>query len=237
MEMPWGSASLEDQIYICRTLTLVALGERGILTRKMLLLLLIGFCAACLTLNCCGKEVTAQNVSEKSRVFVVGYMQDSRVLQTQMGYKGAKLVAGSSGSGIATKTVDTYVYSDSSMDELYYKTSTEFDYQPYTPPLTFTQSDLRNVLCAKNYEVGSVYSERYTNLTDLIKDTYVYQDDNVSIYDIDSEVRGMATIGSMARKSAKTQASYLMTGTYVGYSDLRFEIQAGDQSILYLPCP
>jgi hypothetical protein len=212
-------------------------GVRGFLMRQMLLLLLIALCAACLALNCCGKEVTAQNVSEKSRVFVVGYMQDSRILQTQTGYKGAKLVSGSSGSGIATKTVDSYVYSDSSMDELYYKTTTEFDYQPYTEPLTFTQSDLRNVLCAKNYEVGSVYSERYTNLTDLIKDTNIYQDDNVSIYDIDSEVRGVATIGSMVRKGPKTQASYFMTGKYVGYSDLRFEIQAGDLSILYLPCP
>lgn len=201
------------------------------------ILFIVAACTACLAEGSSAKEVTAQNFTERSRVFVVGYMEDARVLQTQQGYKGTKLVAGSSGSGIATKSVDTYLYSDSTMDEVYYKTSTEFDYQPHTPPLTFTQSDLRNALCAKNYEVGSAFSERYTNLTDLIKDSNIYQDDNVSIYDIDSEVRGKATIGSVVRRSAKTQPSYIMTGTYVGYSDLRFEIQAGNMSILYLPCP
>jgi hypothetical protein len=182
-------------------------------------------------------DTIAQNVTEQSRIFVVGYMDDSRVLQTQKGYYGQKVVMGTRGSGIATRTIDSQVYSDSNMEEVSVKVSGEYDYQPYTPPLVFTLSDLRNALCAKNYEVGSVFSERYTNIKDLIKDTSIYQDNETSIYNVDTRIQGVAHLGSKVQKNRDTVPSYIMGGTYIGYADIQIELQAGNMSIFSLPCP
>ena len=121
----------------------------------------------------------AQNFTEHSWIFVNGYMEESRILQTQAGFNGQKIVLGTSGSGMATRTIDSEVYRDSNMDEASLTISANYDYRPYTPPLT--QSDLRNALCAKNYEVGSVISETYNIDKDLIKDTKIYQNDSFSV--------------------------------------------------------
>jgi hypothetical protein len=43
------------------------------------------------------------------------------------------------------------------------------------------------------------------------------------IYDIDSEVQGMARIGARVQKNRNTVPSYIMGGTYIGYVDLRTE--------------
>lgn len=199
---------------------------RWVLAAAMLLLLLI--CAD-------AKETLAQNVSEHSWVFVNGYMEEARILQTKSGYSGQKIVLGTSGSGIATRTIDSQVYSDSSMDEASLKISGTYDYRPYTPPIT--ESDLRNALCAKNYEVGSVFSGTYQIDRDLIKETKVYQDDNISVYDISSEIQGTARIGVKVQKNADAVPSYIMRGMYVGYAQIRSETLAGNSSILTLPCP
>ncbi|MCJ7444601.1 MAG: hypothetical protein MUO26_08750 [Methanotrichaceae archaeon] len=180
-------------------------------------------------------DTIAQNATERSRIFLNGYMDDSRIYQTQKGFHGLKLVTGTMGSGIASRTIDSQVYSDSNMDETSFTMSAEYDYRPYTSPLT--QSDLRNVLCAKNYDVGSVYSERYTDIKDLIKDTNIYQNKEVSIYNIDSEIQGTARIGSKVQKNVDTVPSYMMQGTYIGYADINLELQAGNTSIMNLPCP
>ena len=75
-----------------------------------------------------------------------------------------------------------------------------------SPPNTLqsiTQSELKNALCAKNYEVGSVYSESYSNLVDLIKDTSVSQTDQNSVYSIHSEVEGTAKSWSTGTEELK----------------------------------
>jgi hypothetical protein len=212
---------------------------RGIAMRCVLTFLLVFLLCLFTTIGSSFDEDDriAQNATERSRIFVAGYMDDSRVYQTQKGYHGQKAVMGTSGSGIATRTIDSQVYKDSNMDEVSITVSGEYNYQPYTTPLVFTLSDLRNALCAKNYEVGSVFSERYTNIKDLIKDTNIYQDDNVSIYDIDSQVQGIAHLGSKVQKNRHTVPSYIMGGTYVGYADIQMELQAGNTSVLTLPCP
>jgi hypothetical protein len=179
----------------------------------------------------------AQNFTERERVFIIGYMEDSKILQTQKGYSGLKMVMGASGSGIATRTVESEIYADSNVEEGSMVVDSDYSYRPYTPPLAITQSDLQNALCAKNYEVGSSFSERYSNIKDLIKDTSIYQDDNTSIYDINSEVQGVARIGSRVQKDAHTVPSYMSSGTYVGYVDISVEMQVGNMSILNLPCP
>jgi hypothetical protein len=157
------------------------------------------------------------------------------MLQTQTGFHGQKMVLGTSGSGIATRTIDSEVYRDSNRDEASLTISSNYDYIPYTPPLS--QSDLKNALCAKNYQVGSVFSETYSIEKDLIKDTKIYQSDNVSVYDISSEIQGTAKIGQRVQKNAKTVPSYIMGGTYIGYAQIRSETVVGNSSILTLPCP
>ena len=59
----------------------------------------------------------------------------------------------------------------------------------------------------------------------------------MSVYDIDSEVQGVARIGPKVQKNANAVPSYFMSGTYIGYSDIRTEIRAGNMSIMTLPCP
>ena len=112
-------------------------------------------------------DTIAQNYTEHSWIFNNGYMNESRVIQTNTGFSGSKIALGTSGSGISTRTIDSQVYSDSCMSEADLTISADDDYRPYTPPLT--QSDLRNALCAKNYAVGSVFSESYSNIQNLIK--------------------------------------------------------------------
>ena len=180
-------------------------------------------------------DTLAQNFTEHSWIFVNGYMEESRILQTQTGFNGQKIVLGTSGSGMATRTIDSEVYRDSNMDEASLTISSNYDYRPYTPPLT--QSDLRNALCAKNYEVGTVISETYYIDKDLIKDTKIYQNDSFSVYEISSEIQGTARIGQRVQKNAKTVPSLVMSGIYMGYAQIRSETVVGNTSVLTLPCP
>lgn len=177
----------------------------------------------------------AQNFTEHSWIFVNGYMEESRILQTDTGFKGQKMALTTSGSGMATRTIDSEVYRDSNREEASLTISANYDYAPYVPPLT--QSDLRNALCAKNYEVGSVYSETYNIDKDLIKDTKIYQNDSFSVYEISSEIQGTARIGQRVQKNAKTVPSLMMAGTYMGYAQIRSETIVGNTSVLTLPCP
>jgi hypothetical protein len=177
----------------------------------------------------------AQNFTEHSWIFVNGYMEESRILQTDTGFKGQKMALTTSGSGMATRTIDSEVYRDSNREEASLTISANYDYAPYIPPLT--QSDLRNALCAKNYEVGSVYSETYNIDKDLIKDTKIYQNDSFSVYEISSEIQGTARIGQRVQKNAKTVPSLMMGGMYMGYAQIRSETIVGNTSVLTLPCP
>jgi hypothetical protein len=203
--------------------------------RMLLILLLSAACIAACLGDATAADALAQNFTEHSWVFVNGYMEESRILQTQAGFGGQKMVLGASGSGMVTRTIDSEVYKDSNRDEASLTSSVNFNYRPYIPPLT--QSDLRNALCAKNYEVGSVFSETYQIDTDLIKDTKVYQNDSFSVYDISAEIQGTARIGQRVQKNAKTVPSLMMSGTYMGYAQIRSETVAGNTSVLTLPCP
>ena len=180
-----------------------------------------------------------QNVSEHSWIFVNGYLEESRVMQTHAGFAGQKVVLGTRGSGMATRTIDSVVYNDRlgdyMVDGISLTISGNYDYRPYIPPMT--QSDLKNALCAKNYEVGSVFSESYNIDKDLIKDTKIYQNDSFSVYEISSEIQGTARIGQRVQKNARTSPTYIMNGMYMGYAQIRSELVAGNTSVLTLPCP
>jgi hypothetical protein len=197
-------------------------------------MLLVALCMAA-NMTTATTDTLAQNFTEHSWIFVNGYMEESRILQTGAGFNGQKIVLGTSGSGMATRTIDSEVYRDSNVDEASLTISANYDYRPYTPPLT--QSDLRNALCAKNYEVGSVISETYNIDKDLIKDTKIYQNDSFSVYEISSEIQGTARIGQRVQKNANTVPSFMMGGKYIGYAQIRSETIVGNTSVLTLPCP
>ena len=205
---------------------------------KSMLLVLSMACIAALVAAgqaTCSADSFAQNMTEHSWVFVNGYMEESRILQTQPGFAGQKVVLGSSGSGMVTRTLDSVAYRDSEMDETSLVTSVEFDYKPYHPPLN--QSDLRNALCAKNYEVGSIYSESYSEIRDLVKDTSVSQTNENSVYSIHTEADGTARVGARVQRSTSSAPAYIMTGSYQGYTNMRMQLESGNASIITLPCP
>jgi hypothetical protein len=178
-----------------------------------------------------------QNLTEHSWIYNQGYMDDMRIYQTDSGFKGQKLVTGTRGSGTVSRTIGARVYGgfEQGFDEMSVNEWGVYQYKPYTPPLT--QSDLKNALCAKNYEVGSVISESYSDIKDLIKDTHTIQDDNVSVYEIHTEIQGVAKIGSRVQKTYSTAPAYIMGGTYMGYTNMFIDIETGNASILTLPCP
>jgi hypothetical protein len=166
-------------------------------------------------------------------------MDDMRIYQTEAGFNGQKLVTGTRGTGTVSRTIDAQVYGgfEDGYDEIWMNEWGVYQNKPakYTPVIT--QNELKNALCAKNYEVGSVYSESYSNLVDLIKDTSVSQTDQNSVYSIHSEVEGTAKVGARVQKSSSAVPVYVMSGTYMGYTNMRTTLETGNASILTLPCP
>jgi hypothetical protein len=177
----------------------------------------------------------AKNLTERSQIDLWGYMDETQIFQTDTGFAGTKLVSGASGSGHISRTQYADVFAGPQYDETTYTEDVNADYRPYTPPPT--QSDLKNALCAKNYEVGSAFSESYSNIQSLIKDTNIYQDKNDSVYQIGSYATGTTKIGTMIRKNANTVPALTIGGTYIGNLNIHMEIETGNFSMLTLPCP
>jgi hypothetical protein len=161
-----------------------------------------------------------------------------RIYQTESGYNGQKLVTGTRGTGTVSRTINTQVYGGYSdgYDEIMMNEWGVYQNKP-SKYIQTVQSDLKNALCSKNYEVGSVYSESYSNIVDLIKDTTVSQTDQNSVYSIHSEIEGTAKVGARIQKSSSSVPIYVMNGAYTGYTNMRTTIETGDASILTLPCP
>jgi len=205
--------------------------------RRSLLIAMLMISIAFATANAANQKTTTQNLTEHSWIYNQGYMDDMRIYQTDAGFKGQKLVTGTRGSGTVSRTIDAHVYGgfEPGFDEMSVREWGVYQYKPYTPPLT--QSDLKNALCAKNYAVGSVISESYSEIRDLVKDTTIIQDDNVSVYEIHSEISGTAKIGSRVQRTASSAPAYIMGGTYMGYTNMYIDIETGNASILTLPCP
>jgi len=180
-----------------------------------------------------------QNLTEHSWIYNQGYMDDSRIYQTQYGYAGQKLVTGTRGTGTVSRSIDASVYGgyEDGYNEISMNEWGVWQNKPSTFTQSLTQSDLKNALCAKNYQVGSVYSESYSNIRDLVKDTSIAQTDENSVYDIKTEIQGTAKIGARVQKSSSSVAAYSMSGTYMGYTNIHLTLETGNASILTLPCP
>lgn len=184
-------------------------------------------------------QAVPQNLTEHSWIYSQGTMSDMRIYQTEAGYNGQKLVTGTRGTGTVSRSIDAQVYGgfEDGYNEIWANEWGVFQNRPTKYAAPVTKSDLKNALCAKNYEVGSVYSESYSDLVELIKDTSIAQDDNNSVYSVHSEVEGTAKVGAHVQKSSSAVPIYTMTGMYSGYLNMRMSLETGNASILTLPCP
>jgi len=163
----------------------------------------------------------AGDLTEHSHIYLSGYIDEMKIYQTDSGIAGQKLVVGTEGSGTVSRTQTAYVDNSS----MFFNEWGVFQSE---------EGDLRNALCAKNYAVGTVVSESYTDIEYLIKDTTIFQNDNGSIYSIASEGRGTARLGARVKDGYDGVAIMTYGGTYIGDFNIREEISTGNE--MYLPC-
>lgn len=179
-----------------------------------------------------------RTLTEHSYIFVNGYMDETKIYQTDYGFTGQKLVVGTRGSGTVSRrqTVDFWSSNTSAESEMSFNEWGYFEYHPYTEGPT--ESDLKNALCAKNYDVGSVFSESYSNIQDLVKDTTIYQSEDVSLYQISSYLHGTAKFGArfVNKTGSKVTENMIMGGVYVGEVNIQEELIMGENAPLVLPC-
>jgi hypothetical protein len=180
-----------------------------------------------------------QNLTEHSWIYSQGVTDEMRIYQSESGFHGQKLVMGTRGTGTVSRTINTQVYGgyDDGYNEIWSNEWGVYQNRPSRYSTPITNSELKNALCAKNYEVGSVYSESYSGLVELIKDTSIAETDNKSVYSIHSEVEGTARVGARVQKSSSAVPVYVMTGAYSGYLNMRMSLESGNASLLSLPCP
>ncbi len=114
-----------------------------------------------------------QNLTEHSWIYSQGITDDMRIYQSEAGFHGQKLVTGTRGTGTVSRTINAQVYGgfEDGYNEIWANEWGVFQNKPSRYSAPITNSELKNALCAKNYEVGSVYSESYSGLVELIKDT------------------------------------------------------------------
>jgi len=163
----------------------------------------------------------AGNVTEHSYIYLSGYIDEMKIYQTDKGIEGQKLVVGTEGSGTVSRRQTAYVDNGS----MFFNEWGVFQ----------SERDLRNALCAKNYEMGTVISESYTEIEYLIKDTTIFQNDNASVYSIASEGRGTARLGARVKNGYEGVTIMTYGGTYIGDFNIRQEIGSGSE--FYLTCP
>ncbi len=180
-----------------------------------------------------------QNLTEHSWVYSQGTINEMRIYQSEKGYSGQKLVMGTSGTGTVSRSISAQVYGgyEDGYNEIMANEWGVYQNKPSRYSAPITASELKNALCAKNYEVGSVYSESYSEISDLIKDTTIGQTDQNSVYNIHSEVEGTAKVGARVQKSSSAVPIYVMSGTYSGYTNMRTSLETGNASVMTLPCP
>jgi len=205
------------------------------LTLGLLIILII---AAASTLVPAANGVP-QNLTEHSWIYSQGITDEMRIYQSEAGFHGQKLVMGTRGTGTVSRSISAQVYGgyEDGYNEIEANEWGVYQNRPSRYSAPITNSELKNALCAKNYEVGSVYSESYSGLVELIKDTTVSQIDNKSVYSIHSEVEGTAKVGARVQKGSAAVPVYVMSGAYSGYLNMRMSLESGNASLLSLPCP
>jgi hypothetical protein len=132
----------------------------------------------------------ARPVEQRSSISLRGYMDELFIIQTEKGIAGQKLVFGTKGSGTASRTVTTLI----DEDEVSFKVDAVYAYHPYRPKSS--EGDLRAALRAKNLAVGTVASDSYSGGSYQIKEVIPSNRDGVPIFQISSQGRPAARLGS-----------------------------------------
>jgi hypothetical protein len=122
----------------------------------------------------------ANYMYEKSTVKGVGYRNVERIVQTQDGFAGSKLVEKVSGSGnVILDRIELEVdrtgraCGNAGNDSINFTQEAEFEYMPVSYQTGTYDQKWIDKLCVQNYEIGAVVTEQYTHAEHLQKSTEV----------------------------------------------------------------
>jgi hypothetical protein len=188
-----------------------------------------------------GQAGAANYMYEKNSVKGVGYLEQEKVVQTQVGFSGQKLVEHVAGSGnvallrteleaerqmnsTGSKMPCTYP-NVCAMDYINYTKDAEFEYMPVSYQTGTYDAKWVDKLCVQNYRIGAVLTEMYSHAEHLQRTTEVKTRgyDNSCVENcctgvleanINSNVIGVAHIGWISRDP---EPNRLLKGRHAEY--------------------
>ena len=179
-----------------------------------------------------GMAGAANYMYEKSSIKGVGMLEQVKVVSTQPGFAGQKLVERVAGSGqvvVLEAELEAERQMDSSgnafnctfpnncaMDYINYTKEAEFEYMPVSYQTGSYDAKWVDKLCVQNYKIGGVLTEMYAHSEHLVRSTEVktrgYGDCAVNCCtgvleaNVNSNVIGVAHIGWMSRDPVGSDA-------------------------------
>ena len=179
-----------------------------------------------------GVAGAANYMYEKSSIKGVGMLEQVKVVSTQPGFAGQKLVERVAGSGqvvVLEAELEAERQMDSSgnafnctfpnncaMDYINYTKEAEFEYMPVSYQTGSYDAKWVDKLCVQNYKIGGVLTEMYAHSEHLVRSTEVktrgYGDCAVNCCtgvleaNVNSNVIGVAHVGWMSRDPVGSDA-------------------------------
>ena len=179
-----------------------------------------------------GMAGAANYMYEKSSIKGVGMLEQVKVVSTQPGFAGQKLVERVAGSGqvvVLEAELEAERQMDSSgnafnctfpnncaMDYINYTKEAEFEYMPVSYQTGSYDAKWVDKLCVQNYKIGGVLTEMYAHSEHLVRSTEVktrgYGNCAVNCCtgvleaNVNSNVIGVAHIGWMSRDPVGSDA-------------------------------
>jgi len=180
-----------------------------------------------------GMAGAANYMYEKSSIKGVGMLEQVKVVSTQPGFAGQKLVERVAGSGqvvVLEAELEAERQMDSSgnafnctfpnncaMDYINYTKEAEFEYMPVSYQTGSYDAKWVDKLCVQNYRIGAVMTEMYAHAEHLVKSTELktrgYQTacakdccTGVLEANVNSNVIGVAHVGWLSRDPEGTDA-------------------------------
>ena len=179
-----------------------------------------------------GMVGAANYMYEKSSIKGVGMLEQVKVVSTQPGFAGQKLVERVAGSGqvvVLEAELEAERQMDSSgnafnctfpnncaMDYINYTKEAEFEYMPVSYQTGSYDAKWVDKLCVQNYKIGGVLTEMYAHSEHLVRSTEVktrgYGDCAVNCCtgvleaNVNSNVIGVAHVGWMSRDPVGSDA-------------------------------
>ena len=179
-----------------------------------------------LTLLAANLGSSANYMYEKSSEKGIGHMAFEKIVSTQSGFNGQKLVERGAGSGSVTlnkweleaerqldnagNRFNCSFPNDCGMDYINYTKEAEFEYMPVSYQTGNFDAKWVDKLCVQNYKIGAVMTEMYSHAEHLQRSTEVktrgYQNScvvncctGVLEANINSNIIGVAHVGWMSR--------------------------------------